>query len=107
MSLEADLKTRAENKCELCNATQELAPLQVEGGESDASGHILACVNCASQISGDIDLDRNHWRCLNESAWSQTPAVQVCAWRMLNRLSSEAWAQDLTAMIYLEDETLS
>ncbi len=33
--------------------------------------------------------------------------MQVTAWRMLNRLSSETWARDLMDMLYLEDETLA
>jgi protein PhnA len=37
--------------------------------------------------------------------WSQVPAVQVMAYRMLSRLSSEGWAKDLLDMIYLEDDT--
>jgi protein PhnA len=39
--------------------------------------------------------------------WSQVPAVQVLAWRMLNRLRGEGWPQDLLDMMYLDDETLS
>ena len=38
--------------------------------------------------------------------WSQVPAVQVMAFRLLNRLSSEGWARDLQDMMYLDDETL-
>jgi protein PhnA len=38
--------------------------------------------------------------------WSQVPAVQVMAWRMLTRLSREGWPQDLLDMLYLDDETL-
>ena len=35
------------------------------------------------------------------------PAVQVLAWRMLNRLKTEGWPQDLLDMLYLEDHTLT
>ena len=49
----------------------------------------------------------NHWRCLNDSMWSQVPAVQVMAWRMLNQLRSEGWAQDLLDMLYLDDQTMA
>jgi lysophospholipase L1-like esterase len=35
--------------------------------------------------------------------WSEVPGVQVVAWRMLNRLSSESWAADALDMLYLED----
>lgn len=107
MSIEIDLNARAENKCELCNSTNSLSALHIDGGSDDAAGHVLTCCLCHSQISHDSELDPNHWRCLNESAWSQTPAIQVTAWRLLNRLSNETWAQDLLSMIYLDDETLS
>jgi protein PhnA len=39
--------------------------------------------------------------------WSSVPAVQITAWRMLNRLTPESWAQDLLDMLYLDDEMLS
>lgn len=39
--------------------------------------------------------------------WSQVPAVQVMAWRMLRRLSSEGWAQGLLDMLYLDEKTLA
>ncbi|NOQ68955.1 MAG: PhnA protein, partial [Gammaproteobacteria bacterium] len=49
----------------------------------------------------------NHWRCLNDSMWSQIPAVQVIAWRMLSRLSAEGWPRDLLEMLYLDEETFN
>jgi len=54
-----------------------------------------------------IALDEGHWKCLNESMWSEVPGVQVVAWRMLNRLRSETWAADLLDMLYLDDEKLA
>jgi protein PhnA len=39
--------------------------------------------------------------------WSPEPAVQVMAWRMLNRLKAEVWAQNLLDMLYLEDDVLA
>jgi protein PhnA len=38
--------------------------------------------------------------------WSQVPAVQVMAWRMLSHLEAEGWPQDLLDMLYLEDDVL-
>jgi len=46
----------------------------------------------------------DHWRVLTETMWSQVPAVQVVAWRMLRRLRSEGWASEALDMLYLEDE---
>jgi len=39
--------------------------------------------------------------------WSEVPAVQVVAWRMLNRIKAEGWPQDLLDMLFLEEETLN
>jgi protein PhnA len=108
MTTETELRERADNKCELSGATEDLVVLEV-GPDSDGSADtsILVSATCADQIQGTVDLDANHWHCLNESAWSQVPAVQVTAWRMLNRLSGETWARDLLDMLYLDDETLA
>ena len=37
--------------------------------------------------------------------WSEEPAVQVLAARMLLRLSEHDWARDLTDQLYLDGET--
>ena len=52
-------------------------------------------------------MDKNHWRCLGTSMWSEVAAVQVVSWRLLNRLSNEGWAMDNLDMMYLDDETLA
>ncbi|GAB3032772.1 PhnA domain-containing protein [Bowmanella dokdonensis] len=108
MSLEQALNQRAGEKCELCSSTDTLAVLPV--GPQDqprVDNHILVCANCKGQIDGQQALDTKHWRCLNDSMWSPEPAVQVMAWRMLKRLSSEVWAQDLLEMLYLDEQTLT
>ena len=38
--------------------------------------------------------------------WSETSVIQVLAWRMLQRLKSEGWPQDLLDMMYLEESAL-
>ncbi|MDH5601336.1 MAG: PhnA protein, partial [Gammaproteobacteria bacterium] len=96
MSIEKELFERSESKCELCSATDNLAvyeiPPEADGTVNQA---ILICATCHEQINDPGKVDVNHWRCLNDSMWSQVPAVQVMAWRMLTRLSSEGWPQDL------------
>ena len=52
-------------------------------------------------------MDSNHWRCLNDSMWSEHLPVKVMAWRMLNRLKGEGWSLDLLNMLYLTDGELS
>ncbi|WP_448211097.1 PhnA domain-containing protein [Colwellia sp. MEBiC06753] len=108
MSIEQALITRSGGCCELCTSQNDLTVYHVppsEGNDQDQA--IYICGTCASQISGDAEYDMNHWRCLNDSMWSQVPAVQVVAYRMLHQLSTEGWAQDLLDMMYLEDDVKS
>ena len=107
MTLEQTLQTRSDSKCELCAATENLTVYEIPPTSNvTVDDTILVCSFCDEQIKTADKLDPHHWRCLNDSMWSQIPAVQVMAWRMLTRLSSENWAQDLLDMLYLEDETL-
>lgn len=108
MIIEKQLLTRSNSKCELCSATEDLTVYEVpptSNGSVDVS--VLICKSCFEQIENPDKVDLHHWHCLNDSMWSQVPAVQVMAWRMLTRLSSEGWAQDLLDMLYLDDETLN
>jgi len=107
MSTEQTLQQRSESKCELCSATENLGIYEIPPA-SDASADqcALICNTCKEQIENPDKVDVNHWRCLNDSMWSQVPAVQVLAWRMLTRLSSEGWPQELLEMLYLQDDVL-
>ncbi|WP_115718937.1 PhnA domain-containing protein [Gallaecimonas mangrovi] len=105
MSLENTLNERSQGQCELCSSQNGLAPYLVPASsQDDADAHVLLCDKCLSEIEQPEDV--NHWRCLNDSMWSQVPAVQVLAWRQLKRLSGEVWARDLLDMLYLDDATL-
>ncbi|QQS52303.1 MAG: PhnA domain-containing protein [Bacteroidota bacterium] len=108
MSIEKELQTRSGLKCELCNATDNLSVYEVSPAtKKSADTCAMLCSNCSSQIDSSETPDGNHWRCLNDSMWSQVPAVQVLAWRMLNRLRAEGWPQDLLDMLYLDEDTLT
>lgn len=108
MSIERELLARSGAQCELCGATERLALYEVPpDSDGSAAQCVLLCDTCRAQIEGTATLDANHWRCLNDSMWSQVPAVQVLAWRMLTRLRSEGWPQELLDMLYLDDDTLA
>lgn len=105
MSIDDALLQRADSKCELCSATENLSAYDVPPitlASLDKS--VLVCSTCLDQIENPDNMDANHWRCLNDSMWSTTPAVQVMAWRMLNRLKGEGWPNDLLEMLYIEDD---
>jgi protein PhnA len=108
MAIENLLNERSDSTCELCSATENLGVYEVPP-ESTASldDSILICQTCRDQIDNAETMDANHWRCLNDSMWSQIPAVQVVAWRILTRLSSEGWPLELLDMLYLDEKTLT
>lgn len=107
MNIEKALLARAEEKCELCGSTESLSAYAVEPKTgSNADECVLVCDHCKGQIEDPKTMEANHWRCLNDSMWSQEPAVQAVAWRMLARLKAEGWPQDLLDMMYLEEDTL-
>ncbi|MFK0571240.1 PhnA domain-containing protein [Endozoicomonas sp.] len=107
MTTEQTLMERSGAQCELCSTKADLSvyPVPPESDASSPNQCILICDNCHGQINQPEMMDANHWRCLNDSMWSQVPAIQVMAFRLLNRLSSEDWAQGLLDMMYLDDET--
>jgi len=105
MTIENELYERAASKCELCTATDNLAVFAIPASAGDSADQsILICQSCQEQIEDPQKVEVNHWRCLNDSMWSQVPAVQVVCWRMLHRLREEGWPQDLLDMLYLDDE---
>ncbi|MEE9439857.1 MAG: PhnA domain-containing protein [Saprospiraceae bacterium] len=107
MSLTSELETRSDNKCELCSSVDNLSAYTVPPKSDDRiDNQVVICEPCKIQIEDPEKIDKNHWRCLNDSMWSQIPAVQVMAYRMLDNLSSEGWAQDALGMIYLDDKTM-
>jgi len=120
MSIEKVLRVRSDSKCELCSGEEELAVYEITPQDSDkgnekgngnnndiANACLLICSTCMTQIEKPEKVDVNHWRCLNDSMWSQVPAVQVVAWRMLTRLRAEGWPQELLETLYLDEETLA
>ena len=106
MGLIETLKNRSGDQCELCGSTDNLSiyaiPPENQGTVDDS---ILVCATCKEQIEDPEKTEANHWRCLNDSMWSEVPGVQVVAWRMLQRLKNEGWPANLLEMLYLDDDT--
>ena len=102
------LKARSGNCCELCGATENLGVYTVPPARNESTDNsLLVCDTCLSQIENPSTMDSNHWRCLNDSMWSEHRPVKVMAWRLLNRLKDEGWSLDLLNMMYLDDEELA
>ena len=108
MSIELELQNRSGSKCELCASSIglkifEVKPTSNRGGDEN----IMVCSTCNSKIEKPYESDTNHWRCLNDSMWSEVDAVKVVAYRILTKIASDGWPQDLLDMIYLDEITLN
>ena len=109
MSVESELRERSGGKCELCEGRGPFAGLELASGApsgiSDAERSIVTCRSCYQQITEQSPMDPHHWRKLVETMWTPVPAVQVAAWRMLDRLREEGWARDALDLLFLDDRT--
>ncbi|HRO75345.1 MAG TPA: PhnA domain-containing protein [Crocinitomicaceae bacterium] len=108
MKLEDFIKDRSQNQCELSGETNGLSMYVVmpkQGKDEDAT--ILISQKALAQIEKQEEPDAKYWENILPTAmWSEVPAVQVVAWRMLNRFKNETWAADALDILYLEDNTL-
>ena len=103
----SSIQERSGSQCELCTASEQLAIYEVPPTErAVAEVEVHLCERCLRQIEKKEPLDSGHWQCLTGSMWSEVPAVQVLAWRMLNRLRSESWAAENLDILYLSEELL-
>ncbi|MGB0387049.1 MAG: phnA protein [Ardenticatenaceae bacterium] len=104
-----DLARRSGSCCELCGASGvklvvfEVPPVPEE---PEYERCIFICETCKGQIDKPKKMDPRHWLCLYSTIWSEVPAVQVMAVRLLRQLpASESWAADVLDQAYLEPET--
>ena len=107
MNIEKYVRARSQDKCELCSSIDNLMVHNVapatEPSEKDS---VLLCSTCDEQINDTDKMDANHWRCLNESMWSEVPGVHILAWRTLTHLKGEGWPADLLDLMFLDEETM-
>ena len=100
MSLEKELEVRSAGVCELCASSENLGVFEVAPSNGSAEQSIYICSTCKEQIENPDKMDEAHLNCLNDSMWSEVPAVVVVSYRLLNALGR----QDLVDMMYMEDD---
>jgi len=105
MSIERDVRGRSPDLCELCGVRTETEVYEIPSASDGKEGEgVLLCGPCKGQVERTQPMEAEHWRGLTDAMWSQVPAVQVMAWRMLRRLRAEGWAAEALDMLYLDDE---
>ena len=100
-----DLARRAKSKCELTQAsgvplvTYEIPPVP---NDPYFERCLLVSEDVLAQLEQPRSLRPGEWRHLNEVIWSDIPAVQAMALRILRHLApAEPWAQNLIEESYL------
>lgn len=107
MSFEKELQKRSDSRCELCGSEDANISYAVPSSSGNKlAQHLWICPTCDAQMQNIETADANHWRCLNDSIWSEEPAVKVVSWRMLHKLKQLDWVPDLLDIAYLDDEAL-
>ena len=103
-----DLARRAKSKCELTGASGvPLRPYEVPpvGETPDIDRTLLISEECHRMLERPERLAGRGWQCLAEAVWSEMPAVQVVAWRMLHELAKrEDWARAAIEEVFLDPE---
>jgi len=88
--------------CELCSSSEDLSILELPVSDGSNEQSIYVCANCKGQIESG-ELDENHFNCLNDAMWSETPAVKIMSYILWNKLGR----QDMVEMMYLEEDELN
>ena len=94
--------------CELCEASGVALrpyPVPPEGEVPQVETCVFVCDICREQLEHPKRIDAAHWRCACQSVWSEVPAVQVVAARVLDRLGkTELWAREAREAAYFDEE---
>ncbi|MES2476063.1 MAG: phnA protein [Verrucomicrobiota bacterium] len=103
-----DLARRAKSKCEITGeAGVPLRPYEVPpvAAEPDLERTLLLSEACHEMLDHPKRLAGRSWQCLTEVVWSNFPAQQVVAWRMLHELGKrEDWAREALDGLFLDEE---
>ncbi|MGC4017342.1 MAG: hypothetical protein QM755_22930 [Luteolibacter sp.] len=107
-ALGKDLARRAKSKCELTGASgvplraYEVPPVEAEPSLEHT---LLVSEPCFEALDRPKSLSGQEWRCLAETVWSELPAAQVVAWRMLKALAArEDWAREVLDEVFLDPD---
>ena len=104
-----DLARRSKSKCELCErggealSIVEVPPIFCEPAYERC---VMLCKSCRLAVEDPKRFSPGEqWRFLAQSVWSELPAVQVLAVRLLKRMeASEVWAREALEGVYLEED---
>jgi protein PhnA len=78
MGIDKELQKRSDGVCELCGSDEANTVYAVPFSPGNKTEHhIWIYTNCTTQMQNITTAGANHWRCLNDSIWSEVPAIKV------------------------------
>ncbi len=94
-----DLARRASRRCELCGDNHDLRPYDAEPEVREPTMDTVAllCSRCRAVADGRPD-DPQSLRFLENSMWSEVPAVRETSKRILRRLNAD-WARQALDLV--------
>jgi len=102
-----ELTRRSGSKCELCLSSGiklnvfEIPPVK---GEPESERCVFICDTCLSGIFEPLKLN-DHWRCLNDSIWSEIKPVKIISAIILKKISDKfSWADDILEEVYNDED---
>ncbi len=104
-----ELARRSKSRCELCETSGvRLTAFEVppEPKVPELDRCLFLCERCREQAENPRRFQAGEdWRCLAQAVWSEIPAIQVMAVRLLRRQAdSQPWAQETLEEAYLDPE---
>jgi protein PhnA len=106
-----ELARRCKSKCELTGASG--VPLHIYeiprvANEPELSRCIMICQQVIDQIKRPRLIIPDQWHQLGEIIWSDIPAVQIMAYRLLKHIANDQqWARDILEEACLDDDLLA
>lgn len=100
-----ELARRAKSKCELCEVAGDklsVVELPPEPGDPEIGRCLMLCEACADAIREPKGFQAgDQWRFLAQMVWSEVPAVQAAALRLLKRQEgSQVWARESLETVF-------
>jgi protein PhnA len=98
---------RANNTCEICTNNSDQLSAYILPPKTDDKDAVAICTDCNNAIANNDYSNANHFRGLTGNIWSETPAVKVLAYKLLQKLSSQDWASEALDGAYLQEDEIA
>lgn len=103
-----NLVRRSGSSCEICASTgtplgiYEIPPAPIE---PDYDRCLFICEECRDRLGNPDRLVSDHFRCLNNTVWSEVAAIQALSIRILRIIAEKHhWAEELLDQVYPDPE---